>query len=167
MPHVEVALKLVSHLPPTAKNIVLGGVKSVTVQDTVVVSLNDLSSQVYILMCAFSNKVRLISPLCLNQKRNASLQYYLSVQELGKNRAVITCRQLAELNPYVPVNACTTALTPELISQFQVCSRLSGVCDLILYLFYERKLRGHTVMLPISRGPLIHLSCALLFRLWC
>lgn len=57
-----------------AKNIVLGGVKSVTIHDTVNTSLDDLSAQ-----------------------------FYLSEAHLGRNRAECAHSLLAELNPYVPV----------------------------------------------------------------
>lgn len=57
-----------------AKNIILAGVKSVTIYDTAPTSLDDLSTQ-----------------------------FYLSESQLGRNRAATSHAMLAELNPYVPV----------------------------------------------------------------
>ncbi len=59
-----------------AKNIVLAGVKSVTIHDTSAVTYDDLSSQ-----------------------------FFLHEQDLGKNRAECSQTHLAELNTYVPVIA--------------------------------------------------------------
>lgn len=74
-----------------AKNVVLGGVKSVTVHDTNSVKLEDLSSQ-----------------------------YFLSEASIGKNRAEVTAPQVGELNPYVQVEAYTGPLTDDYLSQFKV-----------------------------------------------
>jgi len=57
-----------------AKNIVLAGVKSVTIHDNQSVSYDDLSTQ-----------------------------FFLQEQDIGKNRAACTQTHLAELNTYVPV----------------------------------------------------------------
>ena len=82
-----------------AKNVVLGGVKSVTIHDSGVAETLDLSSQ-----------------------------YFLREEDLGKNRATVTLPRLAELNSYVPISAHTGELTEEFIAQFQVivltCSSL-------------------------------------------
>lgn len=75
----------------TAKNVILGGVKSVTIHDEGNVQLADLSSQ-----------------------------FYLSEKDVGKNRAEISVPALAELNKNVPVMAYTGKLTPEFISKFRV-----------------------------------------------
>lgn len=61
-----------------AKCVILGGVNSVTLHDTVNCTLSDLSTQ-----------------------------YYLSQADIGKNRAQISSIKLAELNPYVKVTATT------------------------------------------------------------
>ena len=55
-----------------AKNIILGGVKSVTLHDECNAEMADLSSQ-----------------------------FYLSEDDIGKNRAVVSLNKLAELNRYV------------------------------------------------------------------
>jgi len=57
-----------------AKNVILAGVKSVAVYDTKEVTYSDLSSQ-----------------------------FYLTENDIGKNRALISAPKLAELNPYVQV----------------------------------------------------------------
>ncbi|XP_041047447.1 ubiquitin-like modifier-activating enzyme 1 [Carcharodon carcharias] len=74
-----------------AKNIVLGGVKSVTVHDEGNAEWKDLSSQ-----------------------------FYLTEDDIGKNRAEASERHLAELNSYVPVSSYTGKLTEDFLYQFQV-----------------------------------------------
>ncbi|KAL4623620.1 ubiquitin-like modifier-activating enzyme 1 [Arapaima gigas] len=74
-----------------AKNVILGGVKSVTLHDQGSAEWRDLSSQ-----------------------------FYLREEDLGKNRAEVSQPRLAELNSYVPVTAYTGALTEDYLSQFQV-----------------------------------------------
>ncbi|XP_067908159.1 ubiquitin-like modifier-activating enzyme 1 isoform X2 [Heterodontus francisci] len=74
-----------------AKNVILGGVKSVTVHDEGDAEWNDLSSQ-----------------------------FYLTEDDIGKNRAESSERQLAELNGYVLVSSYTRKLTENFLHQFQV-----------------------------------------------
>ncbi|KAK6308641.1 hypothetical protein J4Q44_G00219120 [Coregonus suidteri] len=74
-----------------AKNVILGGVKSVTLHDQGQAEWRDLSSQ-----------------------------FYLHEEDLGKNRAEVSRIRLAELNSYVPVVAYTGALTDDYLIQFQV-----------------------------------------------
>lgn len=74
-----------------AKNVILGGVKSVTLHDSVACSFNDLSSQ-----------------------------FYLTENDVGKNRAEVSCPKLAELNSYVPVKAFTGVLSESYLKQFKV-----------------------------------------------
>jgi ubiquitin-activating enzyme E1 len=69
-----------------AKNVILGGVKSVTLQDTQDTKWDDLSSQ-----------------------------FYLKKSDIGKNRAEQCHQQLVDLNNYVEVKKTTEPLTPELI----------------------------------------------------
>ena len=75
-----------------AKNVVLAGVKSVTIHDVGSAAYGDLSSQ-----------------------------FFLQESDIGKNRADVTCPRLAELNTYVPVQSYTGELTDEYLSKFQVC----------------------------------------------
>jgi ubiquitin-activating enzyme E1 len=74
-----------------AKNVVLSGVKSVTIHDIKAASWADLSSQ-----------------------------FFLREEDLGKNRAEATCPRLSELNNYVPINAYCGPLTMEYLHDFQV-----------------------------------------------
>lgn len=74
-----------------AKNVILGGVKSVTLHDQVECSLNDLSSQ-----------------------------FYLSEEDIGKNRAEACFEKLADLNSYVMCRVYTGALDEEIIKQYRV-----------------------------------------------
>lgn len=74
-----------------AKNVILAGVKSVTLHDKANCSIKDLSSQFYV---------------------NESL--------LGTNRAIASCEQLSELNRYVPVTAHTEDLSDDFLAKFRV-----------------------------------------------
>lgn len=74
-----------------AKNVILGGVKSVTLHDERTCTIGDLSSQ-----------------------------FYLSESAIGQNRAVASCEQLSELNHYVPTTAHTGPLTEEFLRKFSV-----------------------------------------------
>ncbi|XP_060948881.1 ubiquitin-like modifier-activating enzyme 1 [Limanda limanda] len=74
-----------------AKNVILAGVRSVTVHDQGVAEWRDLSSQ-----------------------------FYLREEDLGKNRAEVSQHRLAELNSYVPVTAYTGELTEDSMTKFQV-----------------------------------------------
>ncbi|AYV78571.1 MAG: ubiquitin-activating enzyme E1 [Edafosvirus sp.] len=73
-----------------AKNVILSGVKHVTLHDTSKTTYHDLSSQ-----------------------------YYLSDKDLKKNRATSCVKKLASLNPYVDVQAITTELTEELLQKYK------------------------------------------------
>ncbi|KAJ8936851.1 hypothetical protein NQ318_012812 [Aromia moschata] len=74
-----------------AKNVILGGVKSVTLHDEIVCTIRDLSSQ-----------------------------FYFSESDIGKNRADACCKQLSELNNYVPTRSYTGPLTEDFIKKFSV-----------------------------------------------
>jgi len=74
-----------------AKNVILSGMKAVTLQDTKLVCQHDLSSQ-----------------------------FYVTESDIGSNRAKACHSQLAELNTYVSVSVETSALTPELVSRHSV-----------------------------------------------
>jgi len=74
-----------------AKNVILGGVKSVTIHDAAKVEYKDLSSQ-----------------------------FYLSEGDVGKNRAEVSTPKLAELNSYVPTTAYTGQLTEDFVKGFSV-----------------------------------------------
>ncbi|VDK87878.1 unnamed protein product [Dibothriocephalus latus] len=75
-----------------AKNVVLGGVKSVTLHDPESVSPTDLSSN-----------------------------YYVTSADIGKPRTSVCQPKIAELNNYVQVNVLTVPkLTTQIVSQYQV-----------------------------------------------
>lgn len=74
-----------------AKNVVLGGVKSMTIHDTGNAAWSDLSSQ-----------------------------FFLREEDIGKNRAELTLPKLAELNSYVPCNCYTGKLEEAFLKDFQV-----------------------------------------------
>lgn len=74
-----------------AKNVILGGVKSITLHDTAKCTIYDLSSQ-----------------------------FYLTQADIGRNRAEASCKKLAELNNYVRTSAYTGDLTEEFLGQFRV-----------------------------------------------
>lgn len=74
-----------------AKNVVLAGVKSVTIFDSEPAAIADLSSQ-----------------------------YFIHEADLGKRRDVVTLPRLAELNAYVPVSILSGEFELSKLDQFQV-----------------------------------------------
>lgn len=74
-----------------AKNVILGGVKSVTLHDEKTATINDLSSQ-----------------------------FFLTEDDIGKNRAETICKKLSELNNYVPTRSHTGTLDEDFIKRFRV-----------------------------------------------
>lgn len=74
-----------------AKNLILAGVKSVTLHDEGVVELWDLSSN-----------------------------FIFTEDDLGKNRALASLTKLQELNNSVVISTLTTELTTAQLSEFQV-----------------------------------------------
>ncbi|ELK08462.1 Ubiquitin-like modifier-activating enzyme 1 [Pteropus alecto] len=95
MKHLQTSSVLVSGLRglgvEIAKNIILAGVKAVTLHDQGTAQWSDLSSQ-----------------------------FYLREEDIGKNRAEVSQPHLAELNSYVSVRAYTGALVEDFLSGFQV-----------------------------------------------
>lgn len=76
-----------------AKNIVLAGVKSVTLHDNTPAALADLSAQ-----------------------------FYLTERDVGQPRAQVSAKKLAELNPYVHVTHYAGELSEDYLKQFRVRS---------------------------------------------
>lgn len=74
-----------------AKNLILAGVKSVTLHDEGVVEMWDLSSS-----------------------------FVFSENDVGKNRALASVPKLQELNNAVLISTLTTTLTKQKLSDFQV-----------------------------------------------
>ncbi|XP_032746418.1 ubiquitin-like modifier-activating enzyme 1 Y [Rattus rattus] len=95
MKHLQTSSVLISGLQglgvEIAKNIILGGVKAVTLHDQGTAQWADLSSQ-----------------------------FYLHEEDIGKNRAEVSQPRLAELNSYVPVHTYTGPLVDDFLSGFQV-----------------------------------------------
>jgi ubiquitin-activating enzyme E1 len=81
-----------------AKNVVLGGVKEVTLHDNSPVQISDLGAQ-----------------------------FFLRQDDIGKPRAAVTQPRLAELNNYVPVHVFSGALSPEYLAQFGIVVIAGGV----------------------------------------
>lgn len=78
-------------IPLAAKNLVLAGVKSVTLHDEGTVELWDLSGN-----------------------------FIFLENDVGRNRALASVQKLQELNNAVVVSTLTTELTKEILSDFQV-----------------------------------------------
>jgi len=74
-----------------AKNVILAGLKSITLHDRAEVAIHDLGAQ-----------------------------FYLKESDIGRNRAEACCHQLQELNSAVPVLHTSCDLTDEFLSAFQV-----------------------------------------------
>jgi molybdopterin/thiamine biosynthesis adenylyltransferase len=79
------------HSQTTAKNVILAGVKSVTLQDCSACELSDLGAQ-----------------------------FYLTEGDVGKNRAEACAARLSELNPAVEVLVVTEPVTVELCAKHRV-----------------------------------------------
>ena len=81
-----------------AKNVVLGGVKSVTLHDNAPVQISDLGAQ-----------------------------FFLRESDIGQPRATVTQPRLAELNNYVPVEVYTGSLTADFLGSFGIVCIAGGV----------------------------------------
>ncbi|XP_019352556.1 ubiquitin-like modifier-activating enzyme 7 isoform X1 [Alligator mississippiensis] len=88
-----------------AKNVILAGVKSVTVHDPGDAQWSDLSSQ-----------------------------FFLSENDVGHNRAIASQKRLAELNSYVVVTAYTGALSESFLEAFQVVVLTNSSLEEQLYI---------------------------------
>ena len=84
------------------KNVILAGVRSVTVQDKKKVDKVDLSAQ-----------------------------FYLTEEDIGKNRAEACRDKLQELNTAVAVSSSTADLTEDFLKQFQVTERGVQGCPVL------------------------------------
>ncbi|XP_038603857.1 ubiquitin-like modifier-activating enzyme 1 [Tachyglossus aculeatus] len=113
-----------------AKNIILGGVKSVTVHDQGAAQWADLSSQ-----------------------------FYLREEDVGKNRAEVSQPRLAELNTYVPVSAYTGPLTEEYLSGFQVVVLTNSALEEQLRVGDFCHSRGIKLVVADTRGLFGQLFC--------
>ncbi|KAK0154782.1 Ubiquitin-like modifier-activating enzyme 1 [Merluccius polli] len=113
-----------------AKNVILGGVKSVTVHDQGVAEWRDLSSQ-----------------------------FYLREADLGKNRAEVSQPRLAELNSYVPVVSYTGSLTNDYLTQFQVVVLTNSPLEEQLHVGEYCHSQGVKLVIADTRGLFGQLFC--------
>ncbi|MEQ2276832.1 E1 ubiquitin-activating protein [Xenotaenia resolanae] len=113
-----------------AKNVILGGVRSVTVHDQGVGEWRDLSSQ-----------------------------FYLREEDLGKNRAEASQPRLAELNNYVSVTAYTGVLTEDYLTKFQVVVLTNSSLDEQKQLGEFCHSKGIKLVVADTRGLFGQLFC--------
>ncbi|XP_064155839.1 ubiquitin-like modifier-activating enzyme 1 [Anguilla rostrata] len=113
-----------------AKNVILGGVKSVTVHDQGAAEWRDLSSQ-----------------------------FYLREGDLGQNRAEASQPRLAELNSYVPVTAYTGPLTDDFLSAFQVVVLTNSGLEEQLRIGEQCHSKGVKLVVADTRGLFGQLFC--------
>ncbi|KAH7476625.1 Ubiquitin-like modifier-activating enzyme 1 [Phytophthora ramorum] len=106
-----------------AKNVILAGVKSVTLHDDTPASTLDLASQ-----------------------------FYLTEADVGKPRAAVSLNKLAELNPYVPVRCHTGEITEDFLLGFRAvvlvnaplteAKRINAICHAKSIAFITTEARG-------------------------
>ncbi|KUF99247.1 Kinesin protein KIF16B [Phytophthora nicotianae] len=106
-----------------AKNVILAGVKSVTLHDDTPASKLDLASQ-----------------------------FYLTEGDMGKPRAAVSVKKLAELNPYVPVRCYSGEITEEFLLGFRAvvlvnaplkeAKRINAICHAKSIAFITTEARG-------------------------
>lgn len=113
-----------------AKNVILGGVKSVTLHDETVCTEIDLSSQ-----------------------------FYLSEADIGKNRAEASFQQLSELNTYVPVKTYTGPLTDEFIKKFRVVVLTNSSLDEQLRISEVTHANDIALIVADTRGVFAQVFC--------
>lgn len=113
-----------------AKNVILGGVKSVTLHDSVACTYKDLSSQ-----------------------------FYLTENDIGKNRAEVSCPKLAELNAYVPVKSYTGILSEAYIKQFKVVVLTESTLDEQLRISEITHSNGTAIIVADTRGVFSQVFC--------
>lgn len=106
-----------------AKNVILGGVKSVTIHDEGVIELTDLSSQ-----------------------------FYALEKDVGKNRATVSAPLLGELNKNVPVNPFTGKLTPEFVSKFRVIVLTSSTLEEQLWISDLTHRQNQALIVASTKG---------------
>lgn len=113
-----------------AKNVVLAGVKSVTIHDVKNATKQDLASQ-----------------------------FFLRESDVGKNRADRTCPRLAELNPHVPVHAHLEPLTAEFVKDFSVVVLTSSPTEEQLMVDQVCRENGAAFILAETYGLFGHIFC--------
>ncbi|XP_063100531.1 ubiquitin-like modifier-activating enzyme 1 isoform X1 [Cavia porcellus] len=134
MKHLQKSSVLISGLRglgvEIAKNIILGGVKAVTLHDEGTAQWSDLSSQ-----------------------------YYLQEDDIGKNRAEVSQPRLAELNSYVPVSTYRGPLEEDFLSGFQVVVLANTPLQCQLQVAEVCHSRGIKLVVADTRGLFGQLFC--------
>ena len=113
-----------------AKNVILGGVKSVTLHDDTPCTVVDLSSQ-----------------------------FYLTEADIGKNRAEACCQQLSELNTYVPTIPYTGALTEDFLKKFKVIVLTQSSRSEQLRISEFTHANNIALIIADTRGVFAHIFC--------
>uniref|UniRef100_A0A8D8LVH5 E1 ubiquitin-activating enzyme n=1 Tax=Cacopsylla melanoneura TaxID=428564 RepID=A0A8D8LVH5_9HEMI len=113
-----------------AKNVILSGVKSVTLHDKSAASLSDLSSQ-----------------------------FYLSEKDVGKNRAEVSHTLLSQLNPYVSTKVYTGDLTEAFIKKFSVVVLTNSTYDEQLAISQITHPNDIALLIADSRGLFAQVFC--------
>jgi len=113
-----------------AKNVILSGVKSVTLHDKDVCSMKDLASQ-----------------------------FYLTEQSMNVNRAKASIKKLSELNSYVPVNLHEGDLQNDFLINFQVIVLTNSSLDEQLRIGAFAHANGIKFIIADTRGLFGQLFC--------
>ncbi|MGH0152907.1 UNVERIFIED_CONTAM: hypothetical protein FKN15_032581 [Acipenser sinensis] len=158
-----------------AKNVILAGVKTVTIHDSAAAEWRDLSSQFYLReedlgknraettqpRLAELNSYVSVSAFtgALTEEYLQQFQFYLREEDLGKNRAETTQPRLAELNSYVSVSAFTGALTEEYLQQFQVVVLTNPSLEEQLKIAEVCHSKGIKLVIADTRGLFGQLFC--------
>lgn len=98
-----------------AKNVILAGVKSVTLHDPDPVQISHLSSQV-----TTPTPTPTYPSPTHNLQTPFSPQFFFTEEDIGKNCADTSFPRLAELNSYVKVDVLAGELTEKALQRFQV-----------------------------------------------
>jgi len=113
-----------------AKNVVLAGVKAVTIHDEKSATMQDLASQ-----------------------------FFLRESDVGQNRAAATCPRLAELNTHVPVDASVDPLTPDFVKKFSVVVLTASRTEEQLMVDRVCRDNGAAFILAETKGLFGHIFC--------
>ncbi|KAK0403088.1 hypothetical protein QR680_016712 [Steinernema hermaphroditum] len=106
-----------------AKNLILGGVRRVTIQDTKNATYTDLSAQ-----------------------------YYLGEKDIGTNRAASSLASLAELNDSVEVSLSTDPLTEEFVSGFELIILTDAPLEQQFLVNSWTRSKGRSLLVADARG---------------
>jgi len=113
-----------------AKNIILAGVKSVALHDNKPVSFEDLSAQ-----------------------------FYLTQNDIGSSRAIVSAPKLSELNPYVPVSVVSGDLLSHDLSQYNVIVLIDTSMDLQLQVAQLCRHHGSSLIIADVLGAFGRVFC--------